>query len=305
MSSNFYEWLKKEGTGKLSENHPLKKYTTWRIGGLAELFYEPSNKEDCLKVYIKCVQENVPVTFIGGGSNLLISDNGIAGLVIYTKGLSELEWLGESVRADAGLSLTYLSKMASEKGLSGLEFAAGIPGTLGGAVVMNAGANGHSISEVVKEVKVITKQGELKIYSNKELDFSYRSSILQKTKELVLSVDLSLEKGDAIKIKRKIEENLRFRKERQPIKLPNAGSVFKNPQGDSAGRLIEAVGAKGWRVGDAQVSKLHANFIVNLGDANANDVNKLIEEVRQAVLEKFAIVLETEVILLGFDDNRR
>lgn len=293
-------WIKKEGHGEFYRDEPLSKYTTWKIGGLAELFYRPYDQEDFINVYQHALQERIPITILGGGSNLLIADEGLTGLVIHTKGLKEVKWFNNSVQANAGVLLSYLSRMACDRGFTGLEFAAGIPGTLGGAVIMNAGANAQTISEVVANVLVISPDGNIKRYENEELTFAYRTSNLKETKEVVLDVTLHLKRGDTQKIKKTMEEYIQFRKDKQPLHLPNAGSVFKNPPGDSAGRLIEAVGAKGWRIGDAEVSKLHANFIVNQGQAKASDVKQLIEEVRKAVLEKFNILLETEVILLGF-----
>ena len=295
----------REGWGEAQIDEPLSRHTTWRIGGPADLFYQPAGWEACSRVLSLAGAWQIPVTFLGAGSNVLVADEGIRGLVIHTKRLKSLSWQGHTAVAGSGTALAYLSGAAAEKGLSGLEFAAGIPGTLGGAVIMNAGAYGKSLGELVTEVKTIAKSGEVKVYSQEQMEFSYRSSILQKKDELVVEVKIVLKTGNHLEIKKLTEEYLELRRHKHPLDLPNAGSVFKNPRGVPAAKLIEEVGAKGWRVGDAQVSVQHANFIVNLGKAKACDVLKLIEKVREAVKTKYSVQLETEVIKLGFDDNRR
>lgn len=297
----FYSRLLAEAAGiEILFAEPLAKHTTWRIGGPAEYFCRPQTLLDCRKVLNIAWEERVPVTILGSGSNTLISDEGIKGLVMKTTRLRELSWENNVVTVGAGVALRNLSRQAGEKGLTGLEFAIGIPGTLGGAVIMNAGAHGQSVGESVQEVKTITPAGEVQSYSVEELNFSYRNSALKHGEELLVEAVLSLKPGNSQTINEMMNRFISIRQEKQPLQYPNAGSVFRNPPGDSAGRLIEAVGAKGWRIGDAQISHQHANFIVNLGQAKARDVLTIIKEVQKAVQEEYSICLETEVILLGF-----
>ncbi|MFZ5752980.1 MAG: UDP-N-acetylmuramate dehydrogenase [Bacillota bacterium] len=298
-TGELYQKLKEAGHFEIRMNEPLSKHTTWRVGGPAEIMCLPESPEDCAVILRISSTYQIPVTLLGSGSNVLVSDRGLKGVVIKTKKLKTIVWDGMRVTAGAGVSLPFLSQEAYKKSLAGLEFAAGIPGTLGGAVIMNAGAHGSSLSQVVSRVTTLTEEGRFKIYAKDALKFNYRSSILKNKKELVVEVNLTLQPGDPGQMKNSMEKYLREREAKQPLHLPNAGSVFKNPPGDSAGRLIEAAGAKGWRVGDAQISEKHANFIVNLGKAKAADIIQLIEEVQRTVQEKFSITLETEVIFLG------
>jgi len=292
--------IEKEGWGEVRLGEPLSRHTTWRIGGPADLIYQPDGWEACARALSAAYTGQIPVIFLGAGSNVLVADEGVRGMVIQTKKLKSLSLRGQTLSAGSGITLTYLSNFACEQGLSGLEFAAGIPGTLGGAVIMNAGAYGKSLGELVQEVKTVARNGEVKVYSREQMKFSYRSSILQKKDEMVVEVIITLQPGEQAEIKKVMEEYLELRRYKHPLNLPNAGSVFKNPGSVPAAKLIEEVGAKGWRIGDAQVSEQHANFIVNLGDAKACDVLKLIEEVREAVKKRFMIQLETEVVKLGF-----
>lgn len=301
---DFYNLLLEKGEGAFLLNEPLKKYTTWRVGGPADIFYRPENPEQCAQVLSLAWRHQVPVTFLGVGSNVLVSDEGIRGLVIQTEGFREVFWNETEVTAGSGVLLSHLSRLAAEKGLSGLEFAAGIPGSLGGAVVMNAGAYGFSLDQVIVSVKSLDLEGTLKEYRKNELDLNYRYSVFKKKKEIIVETTLSLKPGEITEIKQLMTGYLNTRREKQPLELPNAGSVFKNT-GMGAGRLIEGVGAKGWRIGDAQVSEKHGNFIVNLGEAKAGEIIALIKEVQEAVREKYNLELETEVVFLGFTDNRR
>lgn len=290
---------------ELKINEPLAQYTTWRIGGPAEYLYIPKCWHDVVKALAWVKEKNIPVTFLGAGSNVLIADEGISGLVIYTRELKEIQLKGTCLTAEAGVPLMRLSRLALENNLTGLEFAAGIPGTLGGAVIMNAGAHGSSLDKIIEQVKVLTPSGEIKIYTNKDMHFAYRSSVLKGKNEIVLSAVLGLKPGEKETSKDIMKQNTELRRNSQPLKYPNAGSIYRNPPGESAGRLIEGVGAKGWTVGDAQVSDIHANFIVNRGQAKAKDVLALMEEVEEAVFKKYSIKLKREVVLLGFSDNRR
>ncbi|MCR4441116.1 MAG: UDP-N-acetylmuramate dehydrogenase [Peptococcaceae bacterium] len=302
---NVYDFIRDEKLGGVFLNEPLSLYTTWRIGGRADLLYQPENAGDCARVLALAGREDVPVHFLGFGSNVLIADEGLRGLVIHTKRLNMIKTEGKKITAGAGVPLAGLSQQAAAKGLSGLEFACGIPGSVGGAVIMNAGAYGSSMSAVVTRATTLSKTGERREYGNAEMRFGYRTSCLKNKGELVVEVEIDLPEGDAEESRRRMEEYLRLRKEKHPLHLPSAGSVFRNPPGSPAGCLIETAGMKGRRVGDAQVSEQHANFIVNLGEAKAAEVIKLIEEVQKEVYRKNSIWLETEVVLLGFDDRRR
>lgn len=302
---HFYEWILRENLGEALQGEMLSNHTTWRVGGPADVFYRPDDWKKCLKVITQAYIKGIPVTFLGGGSNTLIADEGLRGVVINTRRLQKITWKKDEVIVGAGTVLPQLSYLFCQKGFAGLEFAAGIPGTVGGAVIMNAGAHSSSMEELVVHVKTITKAGENKDYTKNELAFGYRTSALQNKNELVVEVGLELKQGNIEELKKSREKYLKQRKNKQPINLPNAGSVFRNPPNDAAGRLIEAVGAKQWRIGDAKVSEKHANFIVNLGQAKAADILKLIQEVHKAVEKKFALSLKTEIVLLGFDNNGR
>ncbi len=300
----FYKQLAEKQVEPLFRNEPLQKYTTWKIGGPADLLYRPKNFIDCAEVLRLAKQFHVPVTFLGVGSNVLIADEGIRGLVIQTEGWREVSWSGQQVTAGSGILMSTLSRLTAEKGMSGLEFAAGIPGSLGGAVVMNAGAYGCSLAQVIAGVKTLDLAGELREYAPAELELGYRDSIFKKKKELIVETTLSLKPGNSDEIKEAMKEYLNTRRAKQPLDLPSAGSVFKNTA-QGAGRLIEGVGAKGWRIGDAQVSEKHANFIVNRGEAKASEVLALIKEVQKAVKQEYQVELKTEVVLLGFEDTGR
>ncbi|HHY05766.1 MAG TPA: UDP-N-acetylmuramate dehydrogenase [Clostridia bacterium] len=300
----FYKLLQKKNYGSLFLKEPLKKYTTWRVGGPADLLYRPTKVGECADVLQLAWQHQIPVTILGVGSNVLVADQGLKGLVVLTEGFRQIVWQENLVTVGSGVLLSHLSRLAAEKGLAGLEFAAGIPGSLGGAVVMNAGAYGDSLEQVIVSVKSLDLEGKPKTYEKAELALGYRDSIFKRRKELIVEIKLALQRGNIAEIKAQMARCLNLRREKQPLEWPNAGSVFKN-SGQGAGRLIEGVGAKGWRVGDAQISEKHANFIVNLGEAKASEIMTLIKEVQKAVKEKYNVDLETEVVLWGFVDNRR
>ncbi|PRX31114.1 UDP-N-acetylmuramate dehydrogenase [Orenia metallireducens] len=287
--------------GDILFDEPLKKYTSFKIGGPAELLAIPKGANDLEKLIKYLYQNNINYYLIGNGSNLLVSDRGLSGLVIKLPQKDvKLEFVGNRLIADAGLSLPLLSSKAAKRGLSGLEFAMGLPATLGGAIVMNAGIGDlRSIGDLIIKVKTLLATGEVKIYSSKELDFSYRSSPFQNSKEIILEAELELVPKDSRKIIKESKELLSKRKRSQPLKWPNAGCIFKNPPNDSAGRLIDQAGGKGLRIGDAQISTQHANFIVNLGAATAKEVLELMERVENLVLSKFGVNLKREIIFLS------
>lgn len=303
--ADLYHLIQTERLGEVHRDEPLSEHTTWRIGGPADLFYWPDDQYSCARVVLEAHHRRIPVVFLGAGSNVLVADEGVRGLVIQTKKFNQIVWEGKNLAAGAGTALAHLSQLSVQKGLTGLEFACGIPGSVGGAALMNAGAYGSSMSKVVSQVRTLTLTGEIRQYQNEQLEFGYRTSLLKHRTELILEVLFTLEQGDSQESKKLMEEYLQRRKQRHPLHLPNAGSVFRNPPDIPAGRLIEQAGAKGLRVGDAQVSEQHGNFIVNLNRATAKDVLRLIREVQEVVYQKKAIWLETEVVLLGFEDNRR
>jgi UDP-N-acetylmuramate dehydrogenase len=288
--------------GRVRFGEPMKLHTTWRIGGPADFFVEPRGTDELVRALAFAREENLPVTVIGGGSNLLVKDGGIRGLVIKIgEGFARLEIEGDRVRAGAGVRLARLTGAAQEAGVGGFEFLAGIPGTVGGAVVMNAGAFGKAAGDLCEKVLAIDAGGRMQTLSRPELGFGYRTSSLQGKNLVVIEAAFRGTPREPAAIRTETDLLLKRRRATQPGGFPSAGSVFKNPPGASAGRLIEQAGAKGMRCGGAAVSPVHANFIVNLGEATARDVLSLIFKVKAAVKEKFAVELELEVQVLGED----
>lgn len=286
--------------GRLEHDFPLRKLNTWRIGGLAEIVFWPQNEEELIKIWLQGREKDIPMRFFGRGSNILFPDEGLPGITIITTQLNETHWDEEEVKVGAGRPLAALAQEAAARGLTGLEFGAGIPGTVGGAIVMNAGAHGGSIADILEQVKIMTFSGEVKVLHKEDLDFGYRECSLR-DQALILEGVFRLRKGETESIKGKMSEYLAKRKASQPLEYPNAGSVFRNPTGDSAGRLIERAGWKGKKYGDAQVSEKHANFIINLGNATAFQVQSLIEDIQRDVQEKYGVVLRPEVCIVKPD----
>lgn len=272
--------------------------TTWKIGGPAEAVYWPLTKDDLSTVWQRAQEADVPVWLIGQGSNLLLPDDGLPGVTVVTTSLRAIEWGDYTVQVEAGYSLARLAQEAGERGFSGLEFARGIPGSVGGAVMMNAGAHGGAIASHIKNVTALWADGTVQKVRKSELEFDYRFCSLR-GHAWVLEVELEFSPGDRQTIMQDMKENLTKRALNQPLEKPSAGSVFRNPPGDSAGRLIEAAGWKGRSRGGAQVSNKHANFIVNTGNAKAKDVLALMEEIQEDVQSKFGIALQTEVAYLN------
>lgn len=278
----------------MEKNYPLSRLTTWKIGGPAEAVYWPPTKQDLAEVWRRAQEAAVPVWLIGQGSNLLLPDEGLPGVILVTTALREIAWGDLWVRVEAGYPLARLAQEAGERGFAGLEFARGIPGSVGGAVIMNAGADGGVMASRLQNVTALWPDGTIKKMAKSELEFAYRFCSLS-GRAWVLETELVFLAGDRQKILQTMQENLSSRKLRQPLDQPNAGSVFQNPPGDAAGRLIEAAGWKGRSLGGAQVSPKHANFIVNTGNAKARDVLVLLEEIREDVRLKFGITLQPEV----------
>lgn len=267
---------------------------TWRIGGLAETVCWPESEEELREIWLECQEQGIPFRLFGRGSNVLFPDEGLPGVTVISTGLAQSVWDSEWVTVGAGYSLARLSQEAADRGLTGLEFARGIPGTVGGAVVMNAGAHGGSIQDILEEVKILAPEGEVQRLAKEDIQFGYRECSLR-DQAIVLEGVFHLKPGDPDVIQATMSENLAKRKAAQPLELPNAGSVFRNPPGGSAGRLIEEAGWKGKRLGGAQVSSKHANFIVNQGNATARDVLALIREIQKDVHHQFGVELKTEV----------
>src|SRR5579875_2691297 len=283
--------------GKVKANEPLAHHTTIKIGGPADLFIEPSSVENLKKV-MEIIEKNaLPWRVIGRGSNLLVSDKGIEGAVIKLgPGIDSLSIEGTEITVGGGHSLVSLSTMISKKGLSGLEFASGIPGSVGGAVYMNAGAHGSDISRILTRAHILFEDGTMEWLSTEEMEFSYRTSCLQKKRPgIVLEAVFQLSEGDRTSIVAQMQKNKDYRKVTQPWNYPCAGSIFRNPLPNYAGKLIESAGLKGYSIGGAKISEMHGNFIVNAGNASAADVLALIQHVKDTIFSLYEIEMETEV----------
>jgi len=285
--------------GKLLLNEPMARYTSWRVGGRADQFYIPESLED-LSVFLQGLDAAEPTYFIGLGSNLLVRDGGIRGTVVLMHNvLTTLQMDGDAVYAEAGVTCAKLARFCAKEARQGGEFFAGIPGTLGGALAMNAGCYGSETWNVVQRVTTINKRGELNTRDAAEFIPSYRHIDMPVADEWFVAAWLNLEHGDAQESAQKIKTLLAKRLAAQPLNQPSAGSTFRNPPGNFAARLIEASGLKGYIIGGAQVSEKHANFIVNIGGANALDIELLIQHMRETVLEKQGVALQQEVKVLG------
>lgn len=293
------------GAQNVLTNESMKNHTTFRIGGPAEYFLQPHDVGEVAKLLQICHQEAIPFSIVGNGSNLLVSDTGVPGAVIQIyRNMSEITVVDETIVAQAGASLSQVAKVALNAKLGGVEFAAGIPGTVGGAVVMNAGAYGSEMKDVVTKVLVISRSGDLMILQKDDLQMDYRTSIIKQKKYIVLETTLSLQRADCEVIQAKMNELKEKRVSKQPLEYPSAGSTFKRPEGCFAGKLIMEAGLRGLSVGDAQVSEKHCGFVINKGEATAVDVMQLMKDVNDKVKEQYGIELEPEIQLLGkFDEE--
>ena len=285
---------------RIRQNEPMKNHTTFRVGGPADIFLTPS-AEELPAVLSVCREEQMPVTVIGNGSNLLVGDQGIRGVVICIGfGMRGIRVDGEKIFLEAGVTLAAAAQQAAKAGLTGLEFASGIPGTFGGAVVMNAGAYGGEMKDVIVSVRVISESGEILTLSKEELDLSYRHSVIPERGYLVIDGELLLTREkDPDQITERMEELKKKRIEKQPLEYPSAGSTFKRPEGYFAGKLIMDAGLRGFSVGGAAVSEKHCGFVINKGNATAADICALMDEVTRIVKEKYAVTLEPEVKKVG------
>lgn len=291
------------GVAEVRLNEPLSRHTTFQIGGPCDVMVFPETAEALVDIIRVCSEEDLMYFVLGKGSNVLVSDQGIRGVVISTERLQHLTVDGTVVTASAGLSLINVSKACAELGLSGLEFASGIPGSIGGAAYMNAGAYDGEMKDVVTSVTVLDENGLIRDISAEEMRFSYRHSRLKDEPLVCLAVTMQLAYGDKHEILAKIADLSERRSSKQPLEMASAGSTFKRPAGHYAGPLIIDAGMQGYRIGGAQVSMKHAGFLVNTGGATADDVIRLIHAVQAAVLRKFGVRLETEVRFIGEWDN--
>ncbi len=300
MNNEFLNELrKKTGTGFIFEKEPMKQHTTFRVGGPADVLVTPS-AEELPEIVALCQKFGVPYYIVGNGSNLLVGDKGIRGVVIeMTSRMGDIVCEGETVIAGAGASLGRVAAKAAEEGLTGIEFAAGIPGTVGGAVVMNAGAYGGEMKDIITSVLVMDEFGEKKELSARELDFSYRHSCIPEKRYIVLRITMRLRKGCTDEIRAKMSELREMRISKQPLEYPSAGSTFKRPEGYFAGKLIMDAGLRGFQVGGAQVAEKHCGFVINKDNASAADIYRLMQEVTAKVEAEFGVTLEPEVKMLG------
>ena len=281
-------------------DEPMSRHTTFRTGGPARLFIRPGDENELIKVSELIRKLGLKYLVIGNGSNLLVSDAGFDGVVISLERMNDIKPMGDSdIYAEAGALNSAIALLAKDNSLAGFEFAAGIPGTIGGAMIMNAGAYGGEMKMITKEVRVISPSGEIMTLSNETMEFGYRHSAIKGRGFVVMSALLSLEKGDKETIAATMKELALKRKEKQPLEYPSAGSTFKRPEGYFAGKLIEDAGLRGYSVGGAAVSEKHCGFVINKDRATSADIYQLISEVKERVYENSGVTLEPEVVLVG------
>ena len=291
------------GEQAVRQQEPMSAHTTFRIGGPADYFVEAGNESVLKELLLLCKETETPFFILGNGSNLLVSDEGYRGVMISLRGFDEISFregegteAGKTVMtAGSGVLLSKAAMQAAERGLTGFEFAGGIPGTLGGAVTMNAGAYGGEIKDVILSARVMTQEGDITELSAEELALSYRHSIIQEKELIVLSADFAFDHGDEEQIKEQMRQLNAQRREKQPLEYGSAGSTFKRPEGYFAGKLIQDAGLKGYRSGDVMVSEKHSGFVVNVGKGTYRDAMRVIEHVQRAVYEQFGVELELEV----------
>ncbi|MBS6022958.1 MAG: UDP-N-acetylmuramate dehydrogenase [Paeniclostridium sordellii] len=294
---NLLNILDKEG---IYLNEPMKNHISFKVGGPADFLLKPKTEDEIKRLIEFFKNENIPYIVIGNGSNLLVKDGGIRGVVIkIADNFNKFEIEDTKVVAQSGALLSFMGKAILNKSLTGFEFAAGIPGTLGGAIAMNAGAYGGEMKDIVKSVRLMDSKGNIIELSNKEMEFEYRRSLISKSDYIVLSAIIELKEGNFDEIKGYMKELTKSRVTKQPLNLPSAGSTFKRPEGHFAAKLIEDSGLKGLTLGGAKVSEKHSGFVVNIGDAKAKDIIELINVVKSTVYSKFGVMLEEEVKILG------
>ncbi|AOZ95150.1 UDP-N-acetylmuramate dehydrogenase [Butyrivibrio hungatei] len=301
MNSSLIEAMRQiVSADNLLINEPMSRHTTFRTGGPACLFLRPENQDQLKKVMDFVRRLGTDYFVLGNGSNLLVSDEGYDGVIISLSKFNKVELKGTNqIYVEAGAMNSTIASFARDNALTGFEFAAGIPGTIGGAMIMNAGAYGGEMAQVVTEVTVLSPEGEIMVLDNNTMEFGYRTSAIKNKGFIVLSVLLTLKRGKEEEITSQMKELAEKRRDKQPLEYPSAGSTFKRPEGYFAGKLIEDAGLRGFSVGDAQVSEKHCGFVVNKGSATSTDIYNLIKEVQKVVYEKANVRLEPEVIILG------
>lgn len=288
------------GKDNVRINEPMKNHTTFKIGGPAQYYVTPESVTQIQEVVSLCRDMNIPLHVIGNGSNILVGDDGVDGVVLALfNTFSDYEIKDNVITAQAGMSLIKLAVIALREGLTGLEFASGIPGSVGGAVYMNAGAYDGQMKDVVTSVTVLDEAGNIRILGRNELDMGYRTSAVAKHNMIVLQVIIELKAGDKEQIKDRMNQLSELRKQKQPLEYPSAGSTFKRPEGYFAGKLIADAGLKGYSIGGAAVSEKHAGFVVNMGGATAKDVVELTDYIKKRIIEQFGVTLELEIKKIG------
>lgn len=301
MNVALYEYLTEVlGRENVLKQEPMSRHTTFQVGGEAECFVKIQEKSQLITIMDYLRKTEQPYFILGNGSNILVSDKGYEGVILdLSAGLKNIEIKDKRVTAEAGALLSSVAARAYEAGLTGFEFAAGIPGTIGGAIVMNAGAYDGEMKQVVESVTVLDEHGEIMVLDNETMEFGYRNSIIKNRPFIVMEAVLLLKEGEKELIRSRMEELNKKRREKQPLNYPSAGSTFKRPEGYFAGKLIMDAGLRGFRIGGARVSEKHCGFVINEGNATATDVADVIYEVTERVRDKFGVTLETEIIKLG------
>lgn len=301
MNSSIYEYIKEiVPEENILFDEPMSRHTTFRVGGEAKCLIKIEDKAQIMKLVPYLQLTGQEYFILGNGSNLLVGDRGYPGIIVkLDSNMGNITVEEDRIRVPAGTLLAKAAAVARDHGLTGLEFASGIPGTIGGGIVMNAGAYGGEMKQVVESVEVMNREGEILVLDNDTMEFGYRTSVIKERPFIVLETVLRLEKGNKEEISRRMEELAGKRREKQPLEFPSAGSTFKRPEGYFAGKLIMDANLRGYRIGGAQVSEKHCGFVVNCGNATALDVRDVIEEVQRQVKEKFNVTLEREVIYLG------
>lgn len=301
MNHTFYQKLKNIVSQEyIMTDEPMKNHTTFRVGGPADYFVMPQEAGEIREVAALCRREEIPYYIVGNGSNLLVSDQGYRGVIVQIcRSMSRIEVEGTIIRAQAGALLSAVAARALEHELTGFEFAAGIPGTIGGATVMNAGAYGGEMKDVLKKVTVLTPEGKILEIGREDLEMGYRTSVISRKGYVTLEAEIELKKGDRTQIRAVMDDLKNRRISKQPLEYPSAGSTFKRPEGYFAGKLIQDSGLAGFCVGGAQVSEKHCGFVINKGQATAADISELMRQVSDKVEEKFGVKLEPEVKRLG------
>lgn len=300
MDQTFLSRLKEElREDQIRQREPMKHHVTFRVGGEADYFLLPQTEEEVGKILTLCREFEIPFYIVGNGSNLLVSDQGYKGAVVYLRNLQQIRVEGDRIHAQAGVLLSKVAVAAWENSLSGFEFAEGIPGTIGGACVMNAGAYGGELKDVLESAVVLTKEGKILRLSREEMELGYRTSVISQKGYVALKVTLQLQRGKQEEIGDRMADFKQRRVSKQPLEYPSAGSTFKRPEGYFAGKLIQDTGLRGFSCGGAQVSEKHCGFVINKKDATAAEVYSLICQVSDRVYEKFGVRLEPEVKRLG------